>query len=166
MPLLLMPALRADSGRIAEIHMAAFGSNAMLRAQFPMPALHKALQNTIRLKALADIDDPKTTVLVVRETPGQRAHQGQNESESGKKSEDRGTVIAFAKWAHPVLEGEDYFEPPLLWPEGTNLEVLGGWTEKTEEAQERALGRTPCYSKFMNFYVRIFNLNRDCYSQP
>lgn len=45
--------------------MAAFQHNAMLRAQFPTPTIRKSLQACIEDKALADIDDPKITVLVV-----------------------------------------------------------------------------------------------------
>lgn len=61
----LRAARREDVHRIAEIHMAAFGPNAMLHAQFPTPPTRKALQSCIANKALADIDNPKTTVLVV-----------------------------------------------------------------------------------------------------
>lgn len=61
----LRTAIPEDASRIAEIHMAAFGSNAMLHAQFPTPAIRKRLQTSIEEKALADIRDPKTTVLVV-----------------------------------------------------------------------------------------------------
>ncbi|OTB00275.1 hypothetical protein M426DRAFT_324423 [Hypoxylon sp. CI-4A] len=125
MPLILSEANHTDAYRISEIHMATFGSNKMLLAQFPMPALHEPLRKCIEMKALADIDDPKTTVLVVREESGQ--------------------AVAFAKWAHPVTPDEDYVEPPWIWPEGTNMEVLEGWTKKTEEAQQKALGETPCY---------------------
>ncbi|KAK7755683.1 hypothetical protein SLS62_002294 [Diatrype stigma] len=155
MPLQLDHAHEADAGRIAEIHMAAFGNNAMLQAQFPMPDIHEPLQDIIRLKALADIDDPKTTVLVVRDVPDQQqvnTSQGQDHGQDisaedqAKLKSNRGPAIAFAKWAHPVAEGEDYAEPPWLWPERTNLDVLEGWTKKTEEAQQKALGRTPCYN--------------------
>lgn len=101
----------------------------MLRAQFPSPAVRKALQTAIENKAAADIRDPKTTVLVVKH--------------SGREDEDK--VVAFAKWSHPVCEGEHYVEPPWSWPEGTDYAILGAWTNKTEEGFERALGSTPCY---------------------
>ena len=58
-------ATREDVARIADIHMAAFGPNAMLHAQFPTPAIREGLRTSITNKALADIDDSKTTVLVV-----------------------------------------------------------------------------------------------------
>lgn len=45
--------------------MAAFGTNDMLHAQFPTPAIRKALQICIKDKAIADIEDPKISVLVV-----------------------------------------------------------------------------------------------------
>jgi len=123
------PATPAEAARIAEVHMAAFGDNALLRAQFPTPAVREALQKCIELKALADIQDPKTTVLVVRDP------------KAGS------IVIAFAKWSHPVEEGEDYTEPPWIWPEGTDLDVLGKWTAEVEMALQKVLGTAPCYRK-------------------
>ena len=63
-------ATHRDAPRIAEIHMAAFGPNAMLHAQFPTPAIRQQLQICITEKAFADIDDPKTTVLVVTNSEG------------------------------------------------------------------------------------------------
>ena len=59
-----------DAPRIAEIHMVAFGPNAMLHAQFPTPAIRKRLQTCVEHKALADIDDSKTTVLVATFSDG------------------------------------------------------------------------------------------------
>lgn len=59
-----------DAPRIAEIHMAAFGPNAMLHAQFPTPAIRQGLQTCVEDKALADINDQNTTVLVVTGSDG------------------------------------------------------------------------------------------------
>lgn len=129
--------------------MAAFGPNAMLQAQFPMPLLHEWLQRTIETKAMADIDDSKTTVLVVRDVPGDEANGDMALEDHGIDNPSRRAhTIAFAKWSHPVADDENYSEPPWVWPEGTNWEVLEGWAKKSEEAQERALGRTPCYRMF------------------
>lgn len=50
--------------------MAAFKHNAMLHAQFPTPTIRKSLQTCIEDKALADINDPKITVLVVTTSNG------------------------------------------------------------------------------------------------
>ena len=154
MPLVLEPARQADARRIAGIHTAAFGDNAMLRAQFPALALREELlRDAIEAKALADMDDPKTTVLVVRDGPVGPASQAERDNDKDGAQEPRqsdagassGPVIAFAKWSHPVADGEDYVEPPWVFPEGTNWDVLDSWTRKVEEAQERAVGRTPCY---------------------
>lgn len=62
-----------DAPRIAEIHMAAFGSNAMLHAQFRAPVIRRGLQISIENKALADIEDPKVTVLVVTYCDGKQS---------------------------------------------------------------------------------------------
>ncbi|KAI0844407.1 putative GNAT family acetyltransferase [Daldinia vernicosa] len=146
MPLSLGVAELADAARIAEIHTAAFGSNAMLLAQFPTPAVRTALKKSIELKALADIDDPKTTVLVVRD-PSLETHSSNAASanEQTRERRNKEQVVAFAKWAHPVQPNENYVEPPWIWPAGTNLGVLDDWAKKTEEAQLRAVGNTPCY---------------------
>ncbi|KAI2611650.1 putative GNAT family acetyltransferase [Hypoxylon fragiforme] len=124
-------ATREDAPRIAEIHMAAFGPNAMLHAQFPTPAIRQGLQTSIEHKALADIDDPKTTVLVVTSS---------DDPESTGSS-----VVAFAKWSHPVQPGEDYVEPPWIWPEGTDLKTLGDWVTKAAEVEKRCIGDAQCY---------------------
>lgn len=147
MPLALAFAEHADAARIAEIHMAAFNRNAMLIAQFPTPAVRDALKKSIELKARADIDDPKTTVLVVRcsISGGPTDSAELSQSEPDRVCRPREKVIAFAKWSHPVPIDEDYTEPPWIWPEGTDFKVLGDWASKSEEAQSRAVGDVPCY---------------------
>ena len=110
--------------------MAAFGANAMLLAQFPTPTIRERLQICIATKALADIRDAKTAVLVVRD------------------DENGNDVVGFAKWSLPVWEGEVDAEPPWLWPEGTDLEVLDRWTGVVEGAKERVVGEGPCYREW------------------
>lgn len=165
MTLLLCIAESADAARIAEIHMAAFGSNVMLRAQFPNAIVRHELQRTIEKKALADIQDPKTTVFVVRDF-GQTSMDFEEQNagyEMGRHPYHRegemrtdSKVIGFAKWSHPLSEDEDYVEPLWVWPEGTNWEGLDLWNKKMEEVQERLLRGTPCYRKF---YHSIWDRN-------
>ncbi|KAI1382924.1 putative GNAT family acetyltransferase [Hypoxylon trugodes] len=147
MPLILCAAKHADAIRISDIHMAAFGSNAMLITQFPTAAVRDALRKSIELKARADIDDPKTTVLVVRDCASEYISNNSElaGTEPNLQRQANGKVIAFAKWAHPVLTNEDYTEPPWIWPTGTDFKILDGWTRKSEEAQFRAIGDAPCY---------------------
>jgi len=81
-------------------------------------------------------------VLVVREiaaVPDVEGEMVANEKAGTSK------IISFAKWGHPVAEGEDYVEPEWVWPEGTDLQVLDEWTEKVEDAHEKVLGNKPCY---------------------
>ncbi|KAI1774843.1 putative GNAT family acetyltransferase [Hypoxylon cercidicola] len=145
MSLTLAFAEHEDAARIAEIHMAAFGSNAMLLAQFPTPTVRDALQKSIEFKALADIDDPRTTVLVVRCSSLACSSDVTKLDETNCEHRPRGNAIAFAKWAHPVSIEEDYTEPPWIWPAGTDLKTLGDWTQVTEQAQSHAVGDAPCY---------------------
>ncbi|KAI0802188.1 putative GNAT family acetyltransferase [Xylaria sp. FL0064] len=156
MPLKLYPAVPADTDRISEIHLTAFASNTMLLAQFPTPHVRKGLQESIRLKALADIDDPKITVLVVRETPPASetllvgAETGvkyscQVTGQGNRQEAQEGQVIAFAKWSHPISRDEEYEETAWIWPPGTNMKILESWGRAAEEGQEQAVGRDPCY---------------------
>jgi len=147
MPLTLHLATPSDAARIAEIHMAAFGSNSMLLAQFPTPAVRTALQSSIERKALDDMNDPKTSVLVVRDSDLGKDVQ----NEEPDTSDGSGEIISFAKWSHPILEGEEHSEPPWVWPEGTRMDILEKWGNKLEEAQEKVLSGAPCYRKNQNF---------------
>ncbi|TRX88301.1 hypothetical protein FHL15_010805 [Xylaria flabelliformis] len=160
MPLKLCPAVPADAGRISKIHMAAFASNAMLLAQFRTPEVREGLRESIRLKAVADIEDPKISVLVVRDIPQNSGPSDMRGVEidsyypskrstisdvgSGKESE-MGNVISFAKWSHPVGKDENYEEAPWIWPPGTNMNILEGWGKAAEEVQGQVMGDKPCY---------------------
>jgi hypothetical protein len=137
-----------DAPRIAEIHMAAFASNCLLRAQFPTPATRNALKKSIEKKALADIQDPGISVLVVRILEDERFLGLDSEGGPGyilDNGERNDTVISFSKWNHPVRDSGGCLETPWVWPEGTQMEVLKRWTKKIEEVHERSLGRTPYY---------------------
>ncbi|KAI9689628.1 MAG: hypothetical protein M1820_010149 [Bogoriella megaspora] len=135
----------------------------MLQAQFPTVHTRQALQRSIELKASADIDDPRISVLVVKLLHSEDVNDTQEGTVEDPREENaldrdkpvsQGEIIAFAKWSHPITKGEEYLEPPWSWPDGTNWEVLDDWTKKTEEAQERTIGDTPCYSKLNPFLTR------------
>lgn len=141
MPLTLSEATESDTARIASIHMSAFLANDMLHAQFSTPTIRNRLQICIAQKAVADIWDPKTAVLVVRD----------------RNLNDE--IISFAKWHLPVLDGERYEEPAWVWPEGTEIGVLDEWTERIEEARRRVVGEGACYRKFSgNSFITVYFL--------
>ncbi|KAL1956729.1 hypothetical protein VTO42DRAFT_6879 [Malbranchea cinnamomea] len=125
MSLTLCTAVESDAARIADIHMAAFGNNQLLLAQFPSPAVREALKTTIAEKTIAEMRDPKWAILVVKN--------------------EQSEIISFAKWCRPVEPEENYREPPWRWPAGANFDVLSEWTVKVEAETERVLGKTPCY---------------------
>lgn len=129
MCLRLSPACESDAPRIAAIHMAAFGSNLLLRVQFPTAAIRAELEIAIAEKALADIRDTQRSILVVRD-------------------DHRNETISFAKWSLPVFKSETYKETPWRWPVGTNLAVLDAWTEKVERAAAKVLDGRPCFRTF------------------
>lgn len=79
MALKLTFALEEDASRIADIHMAAFVTNDMLLAQFPISAIRDGLRDSIARKARDDIRDPHTAMLLVQD------------------SELEGEIIGFAK---------------------------------------------------------------------
>ena len=164
MPLVLSPASQGDAGRIAEIHMAAFESNVMLHAQFPTPAARKGLQKSVEEKVIADIDDARTTVLVVRDlSEFERRWQSKDgyleqDVDEGREGWIESQVIAFAKWSHPVAEDEEYSEPEWVWRKGASMRMLDKWTKRTERAQNNAVGRTPCYRKFHSAIILQFSV--------
>jgi len=129
----LSMATETDCHRIAAIHIAAFGANALLRAQFPTPSAREALELCIAQKAIHDIRDSKMAVLIVRDQSGE--------------------IISFAKWSLPVCGSETYVETPWTWPEETNLACLDEWTEKIECATQKVLGGAPCCSKSLGTSV-------------
>ncbi|KAI0142750.1 putative GNAT family acetyltransferase [Xylariaceae sp. FL1272] len=166
MTLVLSLAEPADADRIAEIHMVTFASNAMLLAQFPTPSVRKALQESIRTKALADIEYPYISVLVVRDVAScnhepvkallsdlsvldQKAEKlpgnTVSEPESEPKHEMKSQVIAFAKWTHPIADDGRPDEPDWNWPTGTNMDLLNGWIKAAKGAHVKAMGDKPCY---------------------
>ena len=152
MSLILDFATNDDAERIAEIHMAAFASNVMLLVQFPTPAVRAGLQRSIKTKALADIADPKTSVLVVRDSRLPDEHYQADTSRSPWPSTSR--VIGFAKWAHPIDQFEAYVEPPWEWPEGSDWHMLDKWSIRTEEAQAKAMGETACYRESQRYLMK------------
>ena len=130
MALSLLIAEESHADRIATIHMAAFGANVLLQAQFPTPAIRQELKKCIAEKAVEDIRDPKTAVTIIQ-------YQDQ--------------IISFAKWHLPILESEAYIEPLWRWPEGTNFSILEEWGEKVEMAKQTNMGKNmPCYRKLSN----------------
>jgi hypothetical protein len=139
-----------DAPRIAEIHMATFGSNAMLLEQFPSPQVRQALQHSIELKVSAEIEDHNTTVLIVRREDAPNILDQKELSNNLSALCSKGVVIAFAKWAHPTEPDDEHQEPPWIWPEGTALDVLDDWTKLVEEAQTTAISSQPCYRKLFD----------------
>ena len=125
MALKLTFASEEDASCIADIHMAAFATNGMLLAQFPTSAIRDGLRDSIARKALDDIQDPHTAVLLVQD------------------SELEGEIISFAKWSLPSSTSDN--EAPWIWPEGTRFDILDQWTQRVEDAKSKVLGDEPCY---------------------
>lgn len=125
MALKLTFASEENASRIADIHIAAFATNGMLLAQFPTSAIRDGLRGSIARKALDDIRDPHTAVLLVQD------------------SELEGEIISFAKWNLPSSTSDN--EAPWIWPEGTRLDILDQWTQMVDGAKSKVLGDEPCY---------------------
>lgn len=140
----------SDAERIAEIHMAAFGSNAMLQAQFPTSSARHELRQCIVEKTRGDMHDDKVVVLVVY---------------------DGNEIISFAKWTLPISESENHTEFPWRWPEETNFDVLHAWAAKVKSAREVVIGNLPCYCQclllnthyILSTFVRLFSQVPNCY---
>lgn len=131
-----------DADRIGDIHMAAFGENEMLLAQFPTPQAREGLRKCVARKAADDIRDPHIAVLVVRDT----------------ELDDE--AISYAKWSFPSSTSET--EAPWLWPDGTRFDILDEWTKKLGEADEKVMGDERCYRKnaLLLFLIIPYSTNR------
>lgn len=131
MALELRYATPTDASYIADIHMAAFGRNPLLLAQFPTPEIRHQLRSCIAEKAANDIRDLNVIVLVVQDQEGR--------------------VVSFAKWSMPVSAKAAAMglgaEAPWIWPKGTDFGFLDQWSEIAEGAKQKALGDRPAYSK-------------------
>ena len=67
MALKITSAKEADADRIADIHVAVFGTSISLLAQLPIPAIRGQLRERIAEKAAADIRDPNIAVPAMRD---------------------------------------------------------------------------------------------------
>ena len=127
MVLEVFSASEQDVYRITDIHVAAFGSNRNLLAQFPTAEAQEALHTSLVEKSVGDVSDPHTAVLVVRDT------------------ELNSEIVSFAKWSLPTLNSEN--ETPWRWPVEARHDLLKIWTTVVEETQESVLRNEACYSK-------------------
>jgi GNAT superfamily N-acetyltransferase len=145
MPFQLEVARPHDAPRIAHIHMDAFSSNALIRAIHAADEGLRDLHEAVERKALADMEDVKTTVLIVR-----HVNEGDAacESDIAIEKSDNGDIVGFAKWTHPIHPGDNYVPPPWNLPESTDLKVLGPWRVQAEKLEEKIIGHTPRYGRY------------------
>lgn len=166
MPLKLTQATPHDAPRIANIHMQAFQTNALLHAQFPTPAAREGLRTTLAQRVIDEIKAPSWTILVAKR---KRACDNLNSSEESQlegEGEGEGEVVGFAKWHRSESKSESESDgdgpesdPPWIWPEGARIAVLDRWGERVDAAARRVLGKRgttyssrgrPCYREYLN----------------
>ncbi|KAK4127224.1 hypothetical protein N657DRAFT_548492, partial [Parathielavia appendiculata] len=117
----------SDAPRIAEIHLAAMGSNPLLHVQFPTPESLKSLQQFLSTHTAEELRDSTSGVLVAREV-------------------ESGVVVAFAKWDSPSHPGNTKLESgDLRNLEGCRREYLDRYASLAEEAKATCFGDGPCY---------------------
>jgi len=143
-----------DAERITQIHMDAFGSNAIIRA------IHagndkdlKELRSAVKDKLLADIRDSKITVLIVRvldsSVTGERTNA--NELISREKlrgasgGSERGNIVGFAKWIHPYCPQDNYITAPWSTPSSADWKILRPWLDQVTKVEEEIIGQTSRY---------------------
>lgn len=140
MGLTLQHAALADAERIATIHLAAFGDNSLLHAQFPTPASLSALHAILAAETRHAIEHAKQckAILIVKDTGLQ---------------DDQ--TISFAKWDLPT-DVKQVLHEKVTWPEDCQQQWLDRYHELAEAAKERVLGNSKCYRKCSS--SRGFNL--------
>jgi GNAT superfamily N-acetyltransferase len=146
MPFRLEVAQPHDAPRIAQIHMDAFSSNALICAIHAADKGLRDLRKAVEKKVLADMEDVKTTVLIVRYiSEGAAASENDVAIESSSNSD----VIGFAKWTHPIYPGENCVPPSWNLPESTDPRVLGPWRVQVEKVEKAIIGQTPRYGQYL-----------------
>ncbi|KAI4705190.1 hypothetical protein J4E81_000070 [Alternaria sp. BMP 2799] len=134
MPVSISPAQPKDAVDIAALHVQAFSSNALMRAIYPTPAIWAALQGCVEEKILADMKEPKITVLVAKHT------------DEAEVREEQGKTVGYAVWCHPIkAEEQDWKLPTWKLPEGTDWNVLKPWLAAAGKTVEEVIGHTPHY---------------------
>lgn len=144
MPFRLEIAQPDDIARITRIHMAAFSSNALICAIHSADKDLKDWRKSVERKALVDIHDAKTTVLVV-------LYQQEDKAELAprKRSDD---IVGFAKWTHPFRLEDGYRPPPWEVPENTDQRILSPWLDEVQKVEAEIIGETPRYGKELTIH--------------
>jgi hypothetical protein len=125
--------------------MDAFSSNAIIRAIHSVDKDLKDWRKSVEKKALADIHDEKTTVLVVRYHEEDRAEMAHESSaETRNRHSD---IIGFAKWTHPFRSEDEYTPPVWKVPESTDQRILRPWLDEVQKVEADIIGETPRYGK-------------------
>ncbi|KAI4667978.1 uncharacterized protein J4E78_001799 [Alternaria triticimaculans] len=138
MPVSISPAQPKDAVDIAALHVQAFSSNALMRAIYPTPAIWAALQGCVEEKILADMKEPKITVLVAKHT------------DEAEVREEQGKTVGYAVWCHPIkAEEQDWKLPTWKLPEGTDWNVLKPWLAAAGKTVEEVIGHTPHYGTLL-----------------
>jgi hypothetical protein len=115
--------------RITQIHIDAFGTNAIVRAIHAADRGFQELCKAIERKALADMADSNTTVLIARN--------------AGGNADDLSNIIGFAKWVAPIHPEEQHFTPPWDLEKTADWEILGPWIEIAQKVEDEIIGNTP-----------------------
>jgi GNAT superfamily N-acetyltransferase len=122
-----------NAPRIAQLHIDAFSSNALIRAIYAADTNLTGLRKAVELKAVADMQDEKTTVLVAR----------------CNKTISEDSIIGFAKWTHPIHSHEKYTPPKWNLPQSTDHDILGRWKKEVEKVESKIIGDEPHYGLLM-----------------
>jgi hypothetical protein len=121
------------------MHMDALGSNAVICAIHAEDEDLAELREAVEAKALADMNDEKTTVLVDHAVT---APSGQDD-EDGRSAAPTEDIITFAKWTHPIHPSEDCTPPAWNLPRSTDRDILRLWIEEVERVEAKIIGNTP-----------------------
>ncbi|KAF2028370.1 acyl-CoA N-acyltransferase [Setomelanomma holmii] len=153
MPFQIAIAQPHDAARIMQIHMDAFGTNVIIRAIHAADKDLTELRKVVEEKALTDMQDEKTTVLVVinveesvdAETYIQNAINPVNGAGVDSHGRSRGEIVGFAKWSHPIHPGDDHIRPRWKLPKTADWKILSHWLVEVGKVEEKIIGDTPRY---------------------
>jgi hypothetical protein len=145
-----------DAPRITQIHMDAFGSNALICAIHATDSELNELRKAVEMKALADMGDSKTTVLVVRHVENIASERSPGAStERGDTRSDAHDIVGFSKWIHPYHPYDNYAPPSWTLPKTTDWKILRPWIAEVQKVEEEIIGSTPRFGQWYNCIYSI-----------
>lgn len=124
----IVPAVKGDAAKVADVHLNAMGDNALLHAQFPSPESLEFLRGWLENDTAQHVEDGSKGVLIAKD--------------------DRSKETAsFVKWQVHGGKKASIDQPAQAeeWPDSCRTEYLDSYGELTARVRKEVMGDSPYY---------------------